>query len=66
MSTGDMKAGMGMDMGIDMRIDEILMAAEVCIYIVCYDVVWEVDKASATGQTNTIPFRADFTLHPIL
>ena len=43
-STGDMKAAMGMDMGVD----EILMAAEICIYMVCYD-VWKVDKASAKG-----------------
>jgi len=39
-----MKAAIGIDMGMD----EILMAAEVCIYIVCSD-VWDVDKASAIG-----------------
>ena len=44
MSTGDMKAAMGIVMGMD----EILMAAEICIYIVCYD-VWKVDMASTKG-----------------
>ena len=31
---GDMKATLGMDMGMD----ETLMAAEICIDTVCYDV----------------------------
>ena len=30
---GDMKAGMGMDMGMDVGMDDILMAAEACLYI---------------------------------
>ena len=46
--------------------DKILIATQKLIYIVYYNayVVDSVtDKVSATGRTNTIPFRVDFCLH---